>query len=242
MLAKTRGIVLHTIPYNDRYTIIYMYTERFGRASYLTARTRGRKSNISKALFMPLSVLELDVEHKPKRELHRIKDSRSCFPLSDLQINPIKNIIGLFIAEVLFRIQKETEPDERFFQYLLEMIHFLETTDQSVANFHLVFLLHLTHFLGIQPNFDSYQSDFYFDMLNGEFINHIPNHRHYLNREESLAFSRLFKMTFENSMLFGFSRQERIKIIEYIITYYRLHLPEFSEIKSLSVLQSIFNE
>ena len=40
MLCKTRGIVLHSIPYNDKYSIIYMYTEAFGRASYLVARSR----------------------------------------------------------------------------------------------------------------------------------------------------------------------------------------------------------
>lgn len=34
MLCKTRGIVLHAIPYNDKYSIIYMYTEAFGRTSY----------------------------------------------------------------------------------------------------------------------------------------------------------------------------------------------------------------
>ena len=59
MLCKTRGIVLHSIPYNDKYSIIYMYTEAFGRASYLVARSRGKKSSVSKALFMPLSVVEI---------------------------------------------------------------------------------------------------------------------------------------------------------------------------------------
>ncbi|MBP7488045.1 MAG: recombination protein O N-terminal domain-containing protein, partial [Parabacteroides sp.] len=73
MLYKTRGIVLHSIPYSDKYSIIYMYTEAFGRVSYLVARTRGKKSNISRALFIPLSVLEMEVDHKQNRDLHRIK-------------------------------------------------------------------------------------------------------------------------------------------------------------------------
>ena len=38
-----------------------MYTEAFGRASYLVARSRGKKSSVSKALFMPLSVVEMEV-------------------------------------------------------------------------------------------------------------------------------------------------------------------------------------
>ena len=72
MLCKTRGIVLHAIPYNDKYSIIYMYTEAFGRTSYLVARSRGKKSPVSRALFMPFSVLEMEVEHLNKRDLHRI--------------------------------------------------------------------------------------------------------------------------------------------------------------------------
>ena len=95
MLCKTRGIVLHSIPYNDKYSIIYMYTEAFGRASYLVARSRGKKSSVSKALFMPLSVVEMEVEHLNKRDLHRIRETKLCYPLTEVFCNPVKNILAL---------------------------------------------------------------------------------------------------------------------------------------------------
>ena len=95
MLCKTRGIVLHAIPYNDKYSIIYMYTEAFGRASYLVARSRGKKSTVSKALFMPLSVLEMEVEHLNKRDLHRIRETKLCYPLTEVFCNPVKNVLAL---------------------------------------------------------------------------------------------------------------------------------------------------
>ena len=81
----------------------------------------------------------------------------------------------------------------------------------------------------------------YFDMLNGVFVDRIPLHRHYLNPQESLVLSRLFKMDFENMSLYTFSRQERVFILRRILDYYRLHLPDFPEIKSLPVLQSLFD-
>ena len=108
MLCKTRGIVLHSIPYNDKYSIIYMYTEAFGRASYLVARSRGKKSSVSKALFMPLSVVEMEVEHLNKRDLHRIRETKLCYPLTEVFCNPVKNILALFLSEILFRVVKET--------------------------------------------------------------------------------------------------------------------------------------
>lgn len=241
MLSKTRGIVLHSIPYNDKYSIIYMYTEAFGRASYLVARNRGKKSTVSKALFMPLSVLEMEVEHLNKRDLHRIKETKICYPLTALFCNPVKNVLALFLSEVLFRVVKDTEPDARLFGFLYESIQMLEYSEEGVANFHLVFLLRLLYYLGIYPNADSHNQGYYFDMLNGVFIDSIPMHRHYLNREESLVFARLLKISFENMSLFTFSRKDRVRIIERILEYYRLHLPEFPEIKSFSVLQSLFD-
>ena len=241
MLSKTRGIVLHSIPYNDKYSIIYMYTEAFGRASYLVARNRGKKSTVSKALFMPLSVLEMEVEHLNKRDLHRIKETKICYPLTALFCNPVKNVLALFLSEVLFRVVKDTEPDARLFGFLYESIQMLEYSEEGVANFHLVFLLRLLYYLGIYPNADSHNQGYYFDMLNGVFIDSIPMHRYYLNREESLVFARLLKISFENMSLFTFSRKDRVRIIERILEYYRVHVPEFPEIKSFSVLQSLFD-
>lgn len=240
MLSKTRGIVLHSIPYNDTYSIVYMYTEAFGRASYLVARRRGKKSPVSKALFMPLSVLDMEVEHLNKRELHRVKEAKLCFPLAEVFSNPVKNVLAIFLAEVLLRVVKDTEPDARLFDYLYESIRLLEYTDKGLANFHLVFLLGLLHYMGIFPNVESYRDRSYFDMLNGVFIDRIPMHRHYLTQEESAFFARLLRISYENMSLYAFSRQDRVGIIERILEYYRLHLPEFSEIKSLAVMQSLF--
>ncbi len=240
MLTKTRGIVLHAIPYNDTYSIIHIYTEAFGRASYLVARQRGKKSKITKALFMPLSVVEMEVEHQNKRDLHRIRETKICFPLLQLSCDPVKNVLALFLAEVLYRVVKETESDPRMFDYLYRSVYMLEVSEKGIANFHLVFLLHLLNYLGIFPNLESYAEGCYFDMQNGTFVARPPLHRHYLDRSESKVFSRLFKISYENMSLYAFSRRERVNILERILTYYRLHLPEIPEIKSVAVLQTLF--
>ena len=219
-----------------------MYTEAFGRASYLVSRSRGKKTAVSKALFIPLSVLEMEVEHLNKRDLHRIKETRICYPINSICCDPIKNVLALFLSEVLFRVLKDTEPDQRMFAYLYESIHLLEYADKGIANFHLVFLLGLLHYLGIFPNVESYKERALFDMLNGEFTEQVPMHVHYLNQQESAFFFRLLRISFENMSLYGFSRQDRVNIIHRILEYYRLHLPEFPEIKSLSVMQCLFDE
>ena len=241
MLYKTSGMVLRAIPYNDKYAIIYMYTEAFGRVSYLVGRARGRKSALTKALFIPLSVLEMEVEHLNKRELQRIKEARVSFPVGAIGSDPVKNVLALFLSEVLFRVVKDTEPDVRLFRYLADSVRLLERVDSGVANFHIVFLLGLLRYLGIFPNVEYICEGAYFDLLNGVFTDGQPTHRHYLDPAESAFFARLLRIHFENMSLFRFSRQERVAIIHRILEYYRLHLPDFPEIKSLSVLQSLFD-
>ncbi len=242
MLCKTRGIVLHSIPYNDKYSIIYMYTEAFGRASYLVARSRGKKSSVSKALFMPLSVVEMEVEHLNKRDLHRIRETKLCYPLTDVFCNPVKNILALFLSEILFRVVKETEPDSRLFEYLFESIQLLELSDKGVANFHLVFLMRLSRFLGLYPNLEDYHGGDYFDLQNACFTPLRPQlHSDYIAPEEAARLTRLMRMNYETMHLFAMSRMERARCLTIMNEYYRLHLPDFPVLKSLEVLKELFD-
>lgn len=241
MFCTTRGIVLHSVPYKDTSAIIYMYTEAFGRASYMVSRRRSKKSPLVKSLFIPLSVLDLEVEHLNKREIHRIKEARVCLPLQEILCDPIKNVLALFLSEFLFRVVKETEPDPRLFCFLYDSIQVLECADKGVANFHLVFLLRLLRYLGIFPNIENRRAGYYFDMLNSVFTVDQPAHPHFLGEEDTEVFARLLKMSYENMSLYVFSRQERVRIIQKILEYYHLHLPDFAEIKSLAVLQSLFD-
>ena len=47
MLQKTKGIVLHTLKYNDTSIIVDMYTELSGRASFLVTVPRSRKAAVN---------------------------------------------------------------------------------------------------------------------------------------------------------------------------------------------------
>lgn len=241
MLEKTRGIVLHTIPYKDNYSIVHIYTEHFGRVSYMVSGGSRKRRGVSRSLFLPLSVLDMDVEHGNRRDIQRIKEAHLCFPFIEIACNPIKNMLALFLSEVLFRVVKDTEADSRLFRFLYDSVLALENLESGIANFHLAFLLHLLYYIGIYPNVESRSDDSYFDMLNSIFVSQRPNHVHYLDKQESIVMVRLLKITYENMSLYSFSRQDRVRIIERLLEYYRLHLPEFPEIRSLAVMQTMFD-
>ena len=167
MLTKTRAIVLRVAPYNDKSSIIYMYTEAFGRCSYVMTWPRGRSCKIPRSLFMPLSLLEIEDTHFPKRDLHRLTEAHACLPMSRIALDPVRNALALFLAEVLYRVVRDREPDQGLFDYLAESVALLERLDQGIANFHIVFLMGLTRFLGIFPNLEGYRPGVLFDLREG---------------------------------------------------------------------------
>ncbi len=240
MQVKTRGIILHSIKYSDSASIITVYTEQFGRASYMVHGINKKKSVCRPAMLQPLSLVEMDVFHTPGKELHRIKDLQMAYTFTRVPYNPIKNSLALFLSEMLFRTLRQTEPDENLFFYLENSIQQLDGCEAGLANFHLVFLLKLTRYLGFEPNSDE-ETFRYFDLMNGIFQNNKPLHVHYLAEEESVDFAALLHADYNTMHQLVFSRQKRIKLLESIVDYYRLHIPNFHGVHSLEVLQHLFD-
>jgi DNA repair protein RecO (recombination protein O) len=219
-----------------------MYTEDFGRISYMTPSAHGKKAKVARALLLPLSILDMEVEHLNNRDIHRIKEAKSCCPFMQIHCHPVKNAIALFLSEILYRIIQERECNPSLFAYLCRSIKWLEIANDGIANFHLTFLFQLSFYLGIRPDGKSYKTGYLFDLLNGIFTDNMPGHNHYLNKEESVVFERLLRINYENMAVYSFTGQERTNIIRHIIQYYRLHLFDFPEIKSIAVMQSLFGD
>jgi DNA repair protein RecO (recombination protein O) len=242
MQYKTRGIVLHNSPYSDIYSLTLIYTEEFGRVSYLTARSKSRKTKTPKSLFHALAVLDLEVEHRNLRDIQRIKEAKVHIPLVSLLTDPVKSAIGIFLAELIGKTVKEVQTNKILFDFLLQSIQILEWTEKSCANFHLVFMINLSRFLGFYPDDSDYRQGMFFDMTNGIFVNYKPSHPHFLNPDESYFFYNLLRIKYENMTAFKLTGDERKAIITIILEYYRLHLTHFPEIKSLEILHEVFKE
>lgn len=240
MLHKTQGLVLNTINYNEKYILVHVFTESFGRVTYMVSKTKSRNTKVPRSLFSPLALLDLEVDHQASRNIQRIREVRSTFHFIDIPTHMSKTSMAFFLSEFLSRVLKDINDSKHLFRFLHQSIRVLEMTDNSIANFHLVFMLKLSQFLGFYPNLQDYTANNYFDMMNAEFVSTQPLHRHYLNRQESAALSRLARISYTNMHKFVFSRKERITIINQILEYYRLHLYDFPPLKSLDVLHELF--
>lgn len=239
MLTKTEGIVLGTFSYSDTYSIVRVYTRDFGTVAYLLPKQRSRRSKVRPSLFFPLSLLRLEVEHLPLRDIQRMKEVERLIPLYSLCTDMIKASIAFFLAEFLLSVLRESDRNEATYAYIRHSIELLEATERGVANFHLAFMMGLTKYLGIQPNVEGSEGPTFFDLLSGEFVQQSPLHPHYLKPREGRYLRQLERMTYRNMHLFRLSRANRNLIVDYLLKYYRLHLYDFPRLKSLEVLRAL---
>lgn len=240
MLQKTVGIVLRCIKYNDSMNIVDVYTKLSGRASFLVRISRSRKSNVKSVLFQPLSFIEFEADFRAKSSIYPIRNAKVWIPFQSIPYAPYKSTMALFLSEFLYRALKEEEGNEALFAYLENSILWLDTCKSNFSNFHLVFLMRLSRFLGLYPNLSQYREGAYFDMLNAQFSSSLPAHSAYLNVEESARVPLLMRINYKTMHLVRMNRSQRDRCLFLINDYYRLHLPDFPVLKSLDVLKAIF--
>lgn len=242
MLQKIVGIVLHTLKYKDNALIADLYTEAAGRVSFLIPVPRSRKAAVKSVLFQPLALVELEAEVRPNASLCKVKEAKSLYPFSSLPYDPRKSAIALFLSEFLYRALREEAENRPLFAYLHHSILWLDACREGVANFHLVFLMRLSRFLGLYPNLENYSEGCYFDLLNAGFTSLRPlTHAYYLHPQEASRLLCLMRMNYDTMHLFAMNRAERMRCLEVINDYYHLHLPDFPELKSLEVLKELFD-
>ena len=239
MQHKTAGIVLHTTKYNDTTSIVCIYTRDFGRVSYMVYGVGKKKSVVRSSFLQALTITELDVKHNPGKDIQQIREIRILYPFSSIHVNQVKNALALFLSEVLFKSLRQTEPDESLFLFLENSIQQLDCSHDGIQNFHLVFLQKLTRYLGFEANLEDRGS--YFDLMNGIFLNEKPSHVHFLMPENTNQFIKLLEADYSNMEKLILSRESRSELLKNLLEYYRLHIPEFHNLHSLSVLQSLFD-
>lgn len=244
-MTKTSAIVLRSLKYGDKRVIVDMFTRQHGRLSYIVPLPTSARSKIKKQYFQPLTLLNIEGKLRPQSQLQHLDDASLLVPLPSLLTVPTKLALGLFVAEFLCHALRDEQQNEPLFDYIQGSIEWLDAASQSYANFHLVFLMRLSRFLGFYPNlshFSNLKSQTFFDLRNATFCTEPPLHRDFLMPEEASRIKILMRMDFYTMHLYRLSRAERNRILEILLLYYRLHLPAIPELRSLAVLHELFND
>ena len=241
MLQKTRGIVLHSIKYGETGMITTIYTEAFGRMSFIMQGIHGKRSAVKANLLRQLSLLEMEVDFKQGRELQRVREIRNILPFISIPYEISKSTQALFISELLHKVLREEESRPELFHFLYHSIELLDLMEDGIANYHILFLLQLSRYLGFAPSNNYSESNQFFDMIAGKFVSPPPNHPWFLKNTESSVLAKLLDMGYQDLAEFNPGQGFRSVYLNSIIDYYGLHIGNKLNLKSLEILRIILH-
>lgn len=235
MQVSDRGILLHKLKYGDSGLILKMYTKGHGSMSFLVQGLKGKNKAVS-AMVHPLAELDLVFIERSKSDLKRLVEVQIHTPLHLVRSDLNRSGIAFFLAEVLSKSLKENEANPSLYSFIRTSIEILNTAEKT-ANFHLIFLLRLSQFLGFYP-LGSYTGREFFDLQEGLFTRIRPMHIAYVEQLKAKQISKIISVGYDflDEKLYS---EERSEILEALIKYYQIHIEGFGSLKSLKVLQEL---
>ena len=239
MQVTTKGIVLSSLKYGDSSLIVKIYTASDGLKSYLIKGVlTSKKGKLKSAYFQPLSQLEIVAFHKNKGTLERIREAKVTYHYRSLHNDMAKNAVVLFLAEMTSNSIQEEEPNNGLFEFLETALQWLDAHDE-IANFHLLYLLNLTRYLGFYPDTENSDSA-YFDLNDGNFTDQ-PSNALFLKDENLVYFKRLLGINFDALHTVTMKNTNRQELLQSLVLYFEIHLQGFRKPRSLAVLNEVFS-
>ncbi len=237
---KGRGVVLHTLKYGENAMIVHLLTDVGGRESFIVQGVRSSRGRGSKAaLFQPLFTVEFEGLVSHRSDLHKFREVRSGITLRRTPFDIRRSTIALFIAEVLYRLVKESGGNSSLFEWVWGSIEALDTIESGVANFHLWFLANLSRELGFTPS-SNYTEGAWFDIREGAYTRFEPSGGYGMSQSQSRLLNVMMEIRIEELGSVELSRDQRVGLLEALLKYYSYHLDAIHSVQSISILRELF--
>lgn len=242
-LHKTKGIVLRSVKYGETSLVVTLLTELFGVQSYLVngVRVSTKKGTGKAVLFQPAAMLDLVVYHNELKHLNRIKEFKWAHLYKNIFNDVPKNAVALYIIELLTKCLKQPETNPELFHFTEDVLLHLDESEGTVqANLPLFFAMHLPFHFGFRITDNYSKQNCFLDLQEGSFVNIIPNHPYFLEEKQADVTALLLKVMqpeeLEHILL---NHDFRRHLLQRYEDYYRLHVHDFTSLKTLPVLSEV---
>lgn len=240
-MQTTRAVVLRTVRYDDNRVVASLFTEDYGMISALIRVGNTRKKGGRSANVQILSFLEAELEYKAHADFQRIGEMHIYLPWMDLPYHPVKASIVMFLGNFLYHALRSEGSNANLFSFMEYSFQWLDEADGGYSNFHLIFMIRVTRFLGVWPGLDGYSRRGIYDLIAAGFTESLPSHGQYVGVGEAALIPLLLRMDYVSMNRIRLRRNERWHMLEIIVRYYQLHVPGFGELQNLDILREMFS-
>ena len=171
--------------------------------------------------------------------MYRFKEVRAGFVLQSLPFDVRKSTMALFMAEVLYRLVRESEPNEPLFDFVWGSAEALDAMDDGVSNFHLWFLANLSRLLGYRPGND-YTPGAWFDIREGLYTPVRPAHPGVMTQECAALLDTMLRCDVRRLGEVALNRERRSDFLSAMLSYFGYHLDAISAVQSVRILREVF--
>ncbi len=238
---KARGVVLNTLKYGESSMVAHILTDVAGRRGYMVQGLgKGKSGSRGKgALFQPMFLVEFVGLEGSKMQLDRMKEVTLAEPLQSIPFDVCKSTISLFMAEVLYKLVREVEPNSPLFEFVYNSVMALDRMEAGVYNFHLWFMVGLSRHLGFYPA-GEWQEGAIFDIEAGGFSLQHPTSGLFIGEENTRLLHELMEVEPTELATITLSRVQRKEFLNSLLAYFGYHLDTIHTIQSLRILSEVF--
>lgn len=247
LLLNTQGIVLHTVNYSETSVVARIFTRQLGSRSYLVKGVNATRSRTKRNLLQPLSYLDLTVYDNHRQQLQYIKEMQPARQLTNCATDSAKTSVMFFMNEVLYKTLRSEEPNPQLFDYVVQQMEQLDGTCGPIGNLPILFLLRLSHYLGIEPLDNHSLHEPRFNIKEGRFLAPpsgcvAPQELiYYVDATTSLHLHYFCDAARHDQPCPILPAAERRPLTDLLLAYYQFHLPEFKNFKSIEVLHQVLS-
>ena len=232
-----KAIVLTAVLYNDNSYMLNLFTDELG---YVTTSVKiGKRSKVRQSHIQPLTSLDVELTGKPSQKIMHITECITSKGCENIIYEPEKIITAQFLSDFLQQTLKQSQKETRLFDFISKSIIYFNNIKRGQSNFHLVFLIKLTHYLGFFPNLEGFKYGVYFDLEAGCFVHTPPIHNNYLSPNDTFNFVQFLRLDYNTMYIYTLTREQRNIFLDFIIKYYKLHISDFDNLKSLNILRQL---
>jgi DNA repair protein RecO (recombination protein O) len=239
-LASTKGIVLQQIKYGDTSLICQVYTEDYGRKSFLFKGIRSKKSKIHSNILQALFIINMEAYIKDGKDISLVKEASPATIFAHFPYDSKKSAQAMFMAEILNRCLREEETDRILFEFLRNSIEYFDLMEQGASNFHILFLVKLSKHLGFYPSPKLNKDEFVFDMKEGIYKDHFPGHQEFIDPVNSGLLDDILNKNYDQLSGLEMNQRKRNEILDFVLRFYSMHVEGIGGLKSHSVLREVW--
>lgn len=185
-----------------------------------------------------------EIEHTGN-ENARFRQLSSVSPsvhLPALYFDVIKMNILLLWGEVLDLLLKNEGKNEELFEFISRSVEYLNSANEGIGNFNLLFLYRLAGLIGYRIDSASWQEGYVFNLQDGSFHPVNDSSARISGPNTAAAIHKLCTCPVHEAKNIPLNQAARNTLLDIIFLFYTIHLGIDFNIKSIEVIREVFRK